>query len=78
MTHISSTRISAPFSRGLARRVAGFLARSWAAYAEARERRASIAALHDLDDRALRDIGLHRSEIEWAVYGRNEQDPKSQ
>jgi len=32
-------------------------------------RRAAIASLHELDDRALRDIGLARSQIEAAVYG---------
>jgi uncharacterized protein YjiS (DUF1127 family) len=32
-------------------------------------RRASIACLHDLDDRALRDIGLARFQIEATVYG---------
>jgi hypothetical protein len=31
--------------------------------------RAAIASLHELDDRALRDIGLARSQIEAAVYG---------
>ena len=32
-------------------------------------RRAAIARLHELDDRALRDIGLARSQIEAAVHG---------
>src|SRR4030095_13286916 len=32
-------------------------------------RRAAIACLHGLDDRALQDIGLARSQIEAAVYG---------
>jgi len=32
-------------------------------------RRTAIACLHDLDDRALRDIGLARSQIEAAVHG---------
>jgi uncharacterized protein YjiS (DUF1127 family) len=32
-------------------------------------RRTAIACLHDLDDRALRDIGLARSQIEPAVDG---------
>jgi uncharacterized protein YjiS (DUF1127 family) len=39
-------------------RIAGFLGR-----------RTAIACLHDLDDRALRDIGLARFQIEAAVYG---------
>jgi uncharacterized protein YjiS (DUF1127 family) len=32
-------------------------------------RRAAIACLRELDDRALRDIGLVRSQIETAVHG---------
>ena len=32
-------------------------------------RRAAIATLHRFDDRALRDIGLPRSQIEAAVDG---------
>jgi uncharacterized protein YjiS (DUF1127 family) len=32
------------------------------------ERRAAIKALRKLDDRELRDIGLHRDQIESAVY----------
>lgn len=32
-------------------------------------RRAAIVSLHELDDRALRDIGLHRSQVEAAVRG---------
>ncbi|MBR0719238.1 DUF1127 domain-containing protein [Bradyrhizobium liaoningense] len=33
------------------------------------ERRAAIKTLNELDDRALRDIGIARSQIEDAVYG---------
>jgi len=33
------------------------------------ERRSAIKTLSDLDDRALRDIGITRSQIEDAVYG---------
>jgi len=32
-------------------------------------RRTAVACLHDLDDRALQDIGLARFQIEAAVYG---------
>jgi len=32
-------------------------------------RRTAIACLHDLDDRALRDIGIRRFQIEAAVDG---------
>jgi uncharacterized protein YjiS (DUF1127 family) len=32
-------------------------------------RRTAIATLHELDDRALRDIGIGRSQIEAAVHG---------
>jgi uncharacterized protein YjiS (DUF1127 family) len=32
-------------------------------------RRAAVATLRELDDRALRDIGLARSQIEAAVHG---------
>jgi uncharacterized protein YjiS (DUF1127 family) len=33
------------------------------------ERRSAIKTLTELDDRALRDIGINRSQIEDAVYG---------
>ena len=33
------------------------------------DRRAALACLHDLDDRALQDIGLNRLQIEAAVHG---------
>jgi uncharacterized protein YjiS (DUF1127 family) len=49
------------FSRllvGACERIAGYLGR-----------RTAIACLHDLDDRALRDIGLARFQIEVAVHG---------
>jgi uncharacterized protein YjiS (DUF1127 family) len=51
--------------------LASIAARLWTRMREARERRRSIAALHALDDRTLKDIGLARHQIEHAViYGR--------
>ena len=41
--------------------------KAWGAYARWRERRVAVQELHALDDRTLRDIGISRSEIEWAV-----------
>ena len=35
------------------------------------ERRSAIKTLSELDDRALRDIGINRSQIEDAVYGQS-------
>ena len=32
-------------------------------------RRSAVISLNEFDDRALRDIGLERSQIEAAVYG---------
>ena len=43
--------------------------RLWEGIARYFFRRAAIARLRELDDRALRDIGLTRSQIEAAVHG---------
>jgi len=45
------------------------LNRLWASYWERRTRRATMAILRSLDDRTLKDLGLHRSEIGSLVYG---------
>ncbi len=68
MTTISQTagRSLRPSSSG------GFfsaLANSVTALFDRLERRSAIKTLNELDDRALRDIGINRSQIEDAVYG---------
>lgn len=68
MTTISQTagRTLRPSSSG------GFfnaLAHGFTALFDRLERRSAIKTLNDLDDRALRDIGITRSQIEDAVYG---------
>jgi uncharacterized protein YjiS (DUF1127 family) len=47
--------------------VAGAFVRWWQAYAVRRQRLHAKAALHALNDRELRDIGVSRSEIDWVI-----------
>jgi uncharacterized protein YjiS (DUF1127 family) len=47
------------------------LQRLWRTYWQHRTHRAAILMLQALDDRTLADIGLNRSQIVPAVYGRN-------
>jgi uncharacterized protein YjiS (DUF1127 family) len=57
--------LSSPF-----RLAARAIAAGWLAGAQRRERRRAIRELNALDDRALHDLGLGRSEIEMAVSGK--------
>ena len=68
MTTIPSTA-AAPATRstlGGFARLLGNLVNGLVAY---RVRRQAVKELLELDDRALRDIGVERSQIETAVYG---------
>ena len=56
----------------LATRTGDLLARLWGRFWDWQARRATSAILHGLDDRTLRDIGIHRAEIGSLVYGARE------
>ena len=56
-------------SGDIGRKVAHLTQRAWTCYWARRAANATVAILHGLDDRALKDIGLDRSEIESVVYG---------
>jgi uncharacterized protein YjiS (DUF1127 family) len=43
--------------------------KAWSAYWQRRAQAATMAVLSSLDDRTLKDLGLHRSEIGSLVYG---------
>ena len=69
--HVTPGAIATP-----ARSVAGWLSRWTLGLLAWGERRAAIKTLRQLDDRALRDIGLYRGQIEAAVYGSAPWEPR--
>jgi uncharacterized protein YjiS (DUF1127 family) len=55
--------------RTLGRALAAAAGHWWTRYLRWRERRAAVSELAALDDRTLKDLGLHRSEIETVISG---------
>jgi uncharacterized protein YjiS (DUF1127 family) len=53
------------------RRLAALASTLWAAYRDYQSWRATERMLQELDDRTLKDIGLTRSEIEFAEFGKS-------
>jgi uncharacterized protein YjiS (DUF1127 family) len=67
---MAEARLPAGRSAGrdsVSRKVADVTRHAWSRYWTRRAERAAVAVLHTLDDRALKDIGLDRSEIESMV-----------
>jgi uncharacterized protein YjiS (DUF1127 family) len=52
-----------------ARRLAAAAGKGWNAYAAWLAQRAAARELHGLDDRSLKDLGIHRSQIEAVIHG---------
>ncbi len=68
-TYTDKTMLNQPAHHNTAENHRGGL-RQWLAGASRQwQRRRMIAALHAMDDRLLRDIGLHRGNIESVVDG---------
>lgn len=68
MLHIAFAPPLGPPASAGPERTTGQLPRLAARLLAWRRRRATISALYALDDRTLKDIGLIRAEVEFAVY----------
>ena len=66
MAHSQAFKSHAAAATG---RLSDVLKKRWENYRTWRAKRATVFALHALDDHALKDMGFDRSEIESVVYG---------
>lgn len=66
--HALGTRTAPSF---LYSRLSDAVRSGWAGYWTRKAERATVLVLRSLDSRTLKDIGLHRSEIESVVYGQS-------
>ena len=69
MSTITGTRAHRSAAFEFLARMAGALKHAWEAYHSWRIREATIAYLRSMSDRQLEDIGLTRSQIDYAVRG---------
>lgn len=69
MAHVHASPTS-PAAGTLAHRLSSAVKGAWSAYWTWKAERATVHILSSLDDRALKDIGMDRSEIESVVYNR--------
>ena len=67
-SHTLGTRTTPSF---LYSRLSDAVRSAWAGYWTRKAERATVLVLRSLDSRTLKDIGLHRSEIESVVYGQD-------
>jgi len=65
----TSVNIEPVHQLSVAKRMLRALSAMWCGHITWQAKRATIAVLHELDERTLKDIGLDRSEIESVVLG---------
>jgi len=70
MLHLTLATSTHARDASLVSRLAAHFQNGWREYLQRRRLKATIFTLRGLDDRALRDIGLDRSEIESVVHSK--------